>query len=199
MLAAVDETAQKHRPLWHYLLIAGGVIALTAIVLLIMGREPISRSGYVLLWNGVVHSAENSQHISDWYTPSHVIHGIAFYALFRVASRRKLSVGQCLVAAVIFEASWEIFENTPFTIERYRAATISLNYYGDSVLNSACDILFSVAGFFIAWRLAVWASVALVVALEVGVLLAIRDNLTLNIIMFLYPFEPILRWQQGAG
>lgn len=199
MLATVEQAAIKNRPLWHFLLIAGGVIALTAIVLLVMGREPISRSGYVLLWNGQLHSSENSQHISDWYTPSHIIHGFAFFALFRLISRRRLSIGQCLVAAVILEASWELFENTPFTIERYRAATISLNYYGDSVLNSVCDILFSVAGFFIAWRLPVWASIALVVALEVGVLLAIRDNLTLNIVMFLYPFEPILQWQQGAG
>lgn len=183
---------------WHSLLGAASVTLLAAVILLLMGREPISKNGYVLLWSGEVKSSDNSQHISDWYTPSHVIHGIAFYAIFRLASRRKWSVGECLVAAVIFEAGWEILENTPFAIDRYRTATVSLNYYGDSVLNSVCDVLFCVLGFFLAWRLPVWVSVALAIIMEVVVLLVIRDNLTLNILMFLYPFDAILKWQQGA-
>src|SRR5687768_2325080 len=197
MLGPVDK-ARLERPLWHYLLAAAGVIVVAAVVMLLMGREPISKSGRILLWTGQVNSSENSQHISDWYSFSHVIHGIAFYALFRLASRRKWSVGACLIAAVALESAWEIFENTPFTIERYRTATIALSYYGDSVLNSVCDILFCAAGFFLASYLRVWMSIALVVAMEMGVALMIRDNLLLNIVMFLYPMDWIRAWQSGA-
>ena len=184
--------------MWHSLLMSAAVIAVAALVLLAMGRTPISKSGYVLPWNGTVNSPENSQHISDWYSFSHIIHGMAFYALFRLISRRRWPVGVCLVAAVLLEASWEIFENTSFTIERYRTATIALSYYGDSVLNSVCDILFCVAGFFMASYMRVWMAIALVVAMEVGVALMIRDNLLLNIVMFIYPMEWIKAWQSGA-
>lgn len=191
------QPADRRLP-WQSLVLAAAVIAAAAVTLLLMGREPISKSGRIMLWTGEVNSSENSQHIADWYSFSHVIHGIAFYALFRLASRRKWSVGACLVAAVAFESAWEIFENTPFTIERYRTATIALSYYGDSVLNSVCDILCCIGGFFLARYLPVWASIALVIAMEVGVALMIRDNLTLNIIMFLYPVEWIKAWQSGA-
>jgi hypothetical protein len=193
------DTPARERPLWHYLLIAAGVAALAGLVELAMGRVPISKSGQVRLWAGAVNTSENSQHIADWYSFSHVIHGIALYGFLRLVSRRQWNVGVCLVAAVLVEAAWEVFENTPFTIERYRSTTISLDYYGDSVLNSICDILFCVGGFFLAYRLPVWASVALVVAMEVGVAVAIRDNLTLNIIMLLHPFEFIRNWQQAGG
>jgi hypothetical protein len=186
-------------PLRHYLLVAGAIIVFAAIVLLAMGRVPISKSGRIQLWNGVVRSSENSQQISDWYSFSHVIHGIAFYAGFRLLSRRRWSVGLCLVAAVALEAAWEIFENTPFTINRYRRATIALDYYGDSVLNSVCDMLCCVLGFFLAAKAPVWASVAAVVAMEAFVALMIRDNLTLNIIMLVKPIEAIKRWQEGSG
>ena len=192
------EPLEARRSLWPYVVLSAAVIALTAVILLAMGRVPISAQGYVLLWAGAVNSADNSQHISDWYTASHIIHGIIFFALFRIGSRYRWSIGACLVAAVVLESAWEIVENTPWTIERYRSATISLNYYGDSVLNSVCDILACVAGFYLAARLAVWISVAVVVLLELVVLLVIRDNLTLNVLMFLYPFEFILKWQQGA-
>ena len=188
----------KVRPLWHYLLIAAAVVVATALVELAMGGVPVSKTGNVWLWNGAVHSPENSQQISDWYSFSHVIHGIAFYALLRLIGRGRWPLGLCLVLAVGIEAAWEVFENTPFTIERYRKKTISLNYYGDSVLNSVCDILFCIVGFFLAARLPVWASVALVVGMELFVGYMIRDNLTLNIIMFVRPIEAIKRWQQGG-
>ena len=193
-----EQSPASSRPLWHYLVLSAAVIVATAITLLVMGRVPISEKGYVLMWAGNVQSADNSQHISDWYTPSHIIHGIVFFAFFRLVSRGKWSIGACLLAAVALEAAWEIVENTPWTIERYRTATVSLNYYGDSVLNSVCDIFACVVGFFIAARLAVWVSVSLIVLLELVVLLVIRDNLTLNVLMFLYPFESILKWQQGS-
>ena len=113
-------------------------------------------------------------------------------------SRRRWPVGLCLVYAVGLEAAWEVFENTPFTINRYRKATISLDYYGDSVLNSMCDIVCCVVGFMLAWKLPVWALAAVVVLNELFVGYMIRDNLTLNVIMFIKPIDAIKRWQQGG-
>jgi hypothetical protein len=141
-------------------------------------------------------SAENSQHIFDWYTPSHLIHGFMFYALFWLIMPRA-SFGARLIAAVLLEASWEVIENTDFVINHYRETTVSLDYYGDSVLNSVSDILFMVAGFFLAAWLPVWVTVLLAIALEVFVGVMIRDGLTLNVIMFVWPSEAILQWQQG--
>jgi hypothetical protein len=144
-----------------------------------------------------VNSSENSQHVTDWYTFTHVIHGFAFYGLLWLTLGR-LPVGWRLAAAVLLEAIWEVAENTPFVIDRYRAATIALDYYGDSILNSVSDIAAMMSGFFIARRLPVWASVVLVVSLEVFAVLVIRDNLTLNIVMLLYPIDAIRQWQTGA-
>src|SRR5262245_22412705 len=162
-----------------------------------MGRVPICRCGYIKLWHGVVYSSENSQHLTDWYSFTHVIHGVAFYALLWLPARRA-GVETRFVLAVVLEAAWEVVENTPLVINRYRAATIALDYFGDSVLNSMSDITFMVVGFWIARRLPVWASLALVVVLEVAVGMLIRDNLTLNILMLIHPFDAIKRWQLGG-
>ncbi len=182
----------------HYLFLVLIVITITVLILVVMGRHFLSRSGTIQLWVGQANGPENSQQISDWYTFSHIIHGFIFYGVFRLLGRGRWSLGLCLLLSVFVEASWEIVENTPAIIDHYRNATASVTYYGDSILNSVCDILFCIGGFFLAARLPVWTTVTLALLMEVGVGLMIRDNLTLNVLMFLWPIEWIKRWQMGA-
>ena len=183
-------------PAFAYLLAVAGLLTLLAIVLLAMGRVPWCTCGYVKLWHGVVMSSENSQHITDWYTPSHIIHGFGLYGMLWLVGR-DWPLGLRLSLATAVEVSWEIIENTDFVINRYREATIALDYYGDSVINSAADVLACIVGFLVAARLPVWATLALALALEVVVGYIIRDNLVLNVIMLLYPLEAIRAWQLG--
>jgi hypothetical protein len=183
---------------WQTTLPVAAIILAAALALYLMGHPLICKCGTVKLWHFEVISAENSQHLIDWYTPSHIIHGFIFYWLLWLVSRYLLpmSFGLRLMLAVAIEASWEVIENTDFVINHYREMTVSLDYYGDSVINSVMDILFMILGFFLAAWWPVWLTITAGVALELIVGAAIRDNLTLNVLMFLRPLDSVLEWQQ---
>lgn len=191
--SAGERLGRSHRTLTY----AAGVAAILAVAAFIeaaMGRVPWCSCGSIKLWHGVVASSENSQHIADWYTFTHVTHGIAFYSLLWLVARR-WPPGVRLVAAVLLEASWEVLENSSLVIDRYRTATISLNYYGDSIVNSLSDVFAMMAGFGLAKAWPARATAGLAAVMEIGLAIAIRDNLTLNLLMLVYPIEAIRTWQ----
>ena len=181
----------RHRAL----LAAFAILAATALILLAMGRPPICTCGEITLWGRV--GPAQSQMLADWYSPSHIVHGLLFYALLWLMARQWPDERRFLLALTI-EAAWEILENTPMVIDRYREATIALGYTGDSVLNSISDVAMMALGFIAARKLPLWAAVALLVVLELVPLIVIRDNLTLNIWMLVAPSDGLRAWQAGA-
>ena len=180
---------------YRALLVTFLVLAATAAILLAMGRPPICTCGEVRLWGPV--GPMQSQMLADWYSPSHIVHGLLFYALLWLAARR-WPVERRLTVALVVEAAWEILENTPMVIDRYREATIALGYTGDSILNSVSDVAMLSLGFLAARRLPLWAAILLLLVLELVPLLVIRDNLALNIWMLVAPNDAIRAWQAGA-
>ena len=205
------------------LVLAFALLGVLAAVEFAWGRPLICTCGYVELWHGKVQSSGNSQHIADWYSFSHVIHGLLFYFFAWVLfvrgpailtddlagavaptnqSRTRRIAGSAqkyaLAIAVAFEGFWELLENSPVIIDRYRAVTVSYGYSGDSIVNSVSDVGFMMLGFWVAAKLPPWASVALAVAFELFTLAMIRDNLTLNVLMLVWPVEAIRQWQAGG-
>ena len=185
-------------PLWAYLLVAAGILGVMALVELSMGRLPMCKCGTIRLWASV-NTPELSQQLADCYSFSHIIHGFVLYGVMHLVSRGKWSLWVCLILALALEASWEILENSNLVIERYRHSTLSLDYFGDSIVNSMSDVLLCAVGFVLAAYLPFWLILALIVSMEVGVGYAIRDNLTLNIIMLIHPSETIKHWQMARG
>ncbi len=184
----------KHQTFWFAA--CGAVLLIQIIAEYMMGRTPICTCGYIKLWEGTVNSSGNSQHISDWYTPSHIIHGFIFYGVTYLLLRGK-PIAMRLLLALVIESGWELLENSPVIIDRYRTATISLDYYGDSILNSAMDTVFMVIGFFFASRAPVALTIAIAIFFELLTGYLIRDNLTLNVLMLIWPIEAIKIWQSA--
>ena len=177
-------------------MLAALLIALaTAAIEWAMGRPPICACGTVELWGPV--GPKQSQMLADWYSPSHIIHGFLFYAAAWWLLRR-WSLAARFVLSAALEAGWELIENTPMVIDRYREATMALGYTGDTILNSVSDIAMMGIGFWLARKMPIWVSIVAVVALELAALAAVRDNLTLNVWMLLWPNEAIVRWQAGG-
>ena len=184
--------------------IAAAMTAVFIAILFAMDRPPICACGDVKLWHGIVQSSENSQHIADWYTPSHIIHGMIFYAVgWWMFVRRGWGGAQAfrwgLPLAVLLEGAWEVLENTPMVIGRFRSVTANFGYTGDSVLNSGADIIWMSFGFWLALRLPVKVTLALALIGELVAGYVVRDNLTLNVIMLLFPIDAIAEWQAAGG
>lgn len=177
-------------------LVAAGAVALQALILLAMGLPLICACGQIALWHGDPSGPETSQHLTDWYTVTHVVHGFGFYVLLWLIVPG-LPIAQRFAFAIGIEAAWEVIENTPLIVERYRQSALARGYFGDSVVNSVADTLAAAIGFVLAWIMPVRASVALVLATELLLGYAIRDNLTLNIIQLIYPVEAVSAWQVG--
>jgi hypothetical protein len=179
-------------------------LVVTALIILVqvlsqylMGRIWICECGYVKLFEAGVNTPGNSQHLFDWYTPSHIIHGFLFYGLGWLILRRKPLTARLALSALI-EAGWEILENSPIVIDRYRTATMAIGYTGDSILNSGMDMVCMIAGFFFAARAPVWLTIVIAIVFEILTALVIRDNLTLNVLMLVWPIEAVKVWQGGV-
>jgi hypothetical protein len=191
----VNERMKPYR--WVVITVVAAILVAGAIELR-MGRLPLGPDGKFALWEGNIWSSGQSQRLADPYSFTHVVHGLLYYGILWLLARR-LAVRHRYVMAVLLEAAWEVLENSPFIIDRYRAVTIALGYEGDSILNSLSDVLMMSLGFLLAARTRPWVGVLAVVVLEVGLLLWVRDNLTLNLIMLIYPIHAIKTWQMAAA
>ena len=169
-------------------------MTLTVFLLRLEGRIWWCACGYLNLWDGDIWSAHNSQHVFDPYSFTHILHGVLLcWILTWVFSRMALSWR--ITLAVLLEAVWEVLENSPFIIQRYREATIGQGYVGDSIINSLADILCCAAGFLLARKLGFRLALLLFVAVELALALMVRDNLCLNVLMLICPIDAVKQWQ----
>lgn len=195
VFAGSDEVVYLHntmRTILPFTLTA--MIAVQALTLHFFGQPTICACGTVRIWEGVVASSGNSQQFTDWYTYSHIIHGILFFLLLRWLLPRA-SVAHIALLALGVEIGWELLENTPWVIDHYREQALAAGYTGDSVLNSVSDSLAMLLGFFVASRIPLWLSVMIIAFLEIVVGYSIRDNLTLNVLNLLWQTDAVTRWQ----
>ncbi len=177
---------------------AGWIVALTLVATVFQlrqqGRVWWCECGQGNLWAGDIWSAHNSQHVFDPYSFTHILHGIILFGVLLWLFRR-MAFSWRLTCAVVAEAIWEVAENAPFIIQRYREATIGLGYEGDSVINSLADILCCIAGFILAKYLSFRTVFVVFIAIELLLLITVRDNLTLNVLMLVCPIDAIKQWQ----
>lgn len=179
------------------LLIGFAILAVTAGLLYAAGRSPICPCGTVKFFDLVPKAGEDSQHIFDWYTFSHILHGLIFYFAIWLVGRGRVPFAVGILVALVLESGWELFENSQYIINRYQSQSIYEQYNGDSIINSVGDILTMAFGYFVASRIPVLASIALLIGVEVWMAWMIRDNLTLNIISLTHPIASISQWQEG--
>lgn len=182
---------------YQYVILFVTLLFLQGAVLLLLGQPAICTCGYVKLWEGMVLSSGMSQHIFDWYTFSHIIHGFVFYFLLWHFFP-KMPFTHRLLLSLGIEITWEIAENTPWVINAYRQQALAQGYTGDSIINSLFDSLSMLFGFLLAWKVPAKITVCVAVFLEFWVGYVIHDNLTINILNFIYPLEFIRRWQAGV-
>jgi phosphate starvation-inducible membrane PsiE len=176
------------------------MIVLQGALLFVMGQPMICPCGHVALWTGVINGPENSQQLSDWYTLSHIVNGVLFFwilSLITKYTRFKFTLSQRFLIALGVEIGWELFENSDFIINRYRSATIAFDYYGDSIVNSISDSIAMSVGFLLAKKIRTSLIVAAIIFMELLAAFMVRDNLTLNIVMLLYPIEAVQVWQSS--
>ncbi|WP_082511149.1 MULTISPECIES: DUF2585 domain-containing protein [unclassified Rhizobium] len=193
-MTAMTSHADDRSSTRFWLLVTALIILVQVLSQYLMGRIWICECGYVKLFEAGVNTPGNSQHLFDWYTPSHIIHGFLFYGLGWLILRRKPVAARLALSALI-EAGWEILENSPLVIDRYRTATMAIGYTGDSILNSGMDMVSMIAGFFFAARAPVWLTIAIAIGFEILTAFVIRDNLTLNVLMLVWPIEAVKVWQ----
>ncbi len=176
------------------------VVITIVMALVLFGQERIwwCKSGdWAIYINQAWGSSHTSQHLFDPYTFTHILHGVLFFWIIGLAFK-KLSVGWRIFIATSAEAAWEVFENSSFIIEKYRENTASLDYFGDSILNSVGDVLACAFGFWIAYKFGWWRSLVFFIVVEIALLVCIRDSLLLNILMLIYPLDGIKHWQMSV-
>ncbi len=170
-------------------------VPLIAGTLYLWGQPLICTCGDVKLWIGSVFDSGNSQHIADWYTLSHILHGVLIALLGRLLFP-KLRFGVLFLVAIITGIGWEIVEHTDFVLNAFRSTTINAGYHGDSVLNAVADYIWMMGGFFAAYAMRTLHVVGIVAALELSAAFIARDSLALSTLMLLYPVDVVEDWQQ---
>lgn len=188
----------KNIPVWGFLVAGAALVLLQVVVLWLLGQPAICECGYIKFWEGTVVGPGNSQHITDWYTPSHFLHGFIFYWAATFFWPRAHWSTRLLIALGV-EVTWEVLENSSMIIDRYRQTGLAQGYSGDSILNSVSDTVAMAFGFLAARKLPIMLSVVLIVGVELVSLYVIRDSLLLNVLNLLHPFEFIQSWQLGAA